>query len=302
MQSATEQNSQSDAPEPKKDKGQGQSLGQRWLTAVIAIPIVLAWVWFGGWVAFAGALLIVLLCIYELHNMMLHAGYRPLIVVSLGLSVLFLVAAMLPQQQRLLLLECGIGLALLVSFPLLFFRKKLDGALVDWSLTLAIAIYVGWPMSIFLLLRGGGTSGIHGSQVFLPPGAWWLLMVLCGTWGFDAAAFFAGRYFGRHKLAPSISPGKTWEGVLGGIVIAITAGLLFVFRPLNVPWYLAIVLGILLGVADVLGDLAESLIKRQTQVKDSGQLMRGHGGMLDRMDSLLFAVIVVYVFSQLIGG
>jgi phosphatidate cytidylyltransferase len=137
--------------------------------------------------------------------------------------------------------------------------------------------------------------------VFLPRGAWWVLLVLLGVWGFDTAAFFTGRYFGRHKLAPHISPGKTWEGVIGGLVLSIAAGLLITVKPLGIPWYLAGGIGILLGIAAVVGDLAESFIKRQTQVKDSGQMMPGHGGLLDRLDSLLFAVIVVYLFAQLVG-
>jgi phosphatidate cytidylyltransferase len=128
-----------------------------------------------------------------------------------------------------------------------------------------------------------------------------VLFTLLGVWGFDAAAFFTGRYFGRHKLAPRISPSKTWEGVIGGLILSILAGLLLTVKPLGILWYLAIVLGILLGIAAVLGDLAESLIKRQTHVKDSGQIMPGHGGMLDRMDSLIFAVIVVYLFAKMIG-
>ncbi|OLE31964.1 MAG: hypothetical protein AUG45_11495 [Ktedonobacter sp. 13_1_20CM_3_54_15] len=235
--------------------------------------------------------------------MMLHSGHRPLIVVSLGLSVLFLVAAMFPTE-RLLLLQIGLGAAVVVSLPWLFFRKKLDGALVDWALTLSFSIYLGWPMSFFLLLRGyeaGRIPGANGAWFYLPSGAWWVLVVLLGTWGFDAAAFFTGHYFGRHKLAPSISPAKTWEGGFGGMVLSIVASLLITVIPLGVPWYLAIVLGILIGVAAVLGDLAESLIKRQTNVKDSGNIMPGHGGMLDRIDSLLFVVIVVYVFSQFVG-
>lgn len=280
------------------------SVALRWLTALIAMPIALAFVWFGGWFAFAAILLIVLMGTLELHNMLLHAGYHPLIFISFGLSVLFLVAAMLPAQ-RSLLLEIGLGGSLLVSFSWLFFRKKLDGAMIDWALTLAGSIYLGWPMSFFLLLRGYDAGILHtssGAWFVLPRGAWWVLMVLLGVWGFDGAAFFAGRYFGRHKLAPNISPGKTWEGVAGGLILSIVAGLIFTVKPLGLPWYLAVVLGLLLGAAAVLGDLAESLIKRQTRVKDSGQIMPGHGGMLDRIDSLLFAVIVVYVFARLVGN
>ncbi len=291
MQPVSEQQVQTNVSE-KASRQWTRSVGQRVITSVIAIPIVLAFVWLGGWWGFAAVTIVVILGIYELHSMMLHEGYHPLMLISLALSILFLVAAMLPQQ-RLLLLELGLSIALLITFPLLFFRKKLEGAMVDWSLTLAIAIYLGWPLSLLPLLRG--------FQVGVSNGFWWILTVLLGVWGFDTGAFFAGHFFGRHKLAPNISPGKTWEGVVGGLIISIAAALLFTTWPLGVPWYLSIVLGILIGVAATLGDLAESLIKRQTHVKESGQFMPGHGGILDRIDSLLFAIIVVFVFVQLIG-
>src|SRR5947207_8463450 len=276
-----------------KDSRQwNRSVGQRVITAVIAIPVVLAFVWLSGWWGFAVAFLAVILSVYELHNMMVHEGYHPIIWMSFALSILFLLAAMFPQQ-RLILLEVGLSAALLITLPLLFVRKKLDGAMVDWSLTLAIPVYLGWPMSVFLLLRG-----FQGGII---PGFWWVLTVVLGVWGFDSGAFFAGHFFGKHKLAPTISPAKTWEGVAGGLVFSIAAALLFTTWPFGCRWYLAILLGILICVAATLGVLAESLIKRQTHVKDSGQFMPGHGGLLDRIDSLLFAVIVVFIFAQLVG-
>jgi phosphatidate cytidylyltransferase len=291
VQPVSHQEAQTVAAE-KAEKQWYRSLGQRSLTALVGIPVVLACVWLGGWWGFAACALIAVLGAYEVERMMLHEGYHPLIGISLALSLLFLIAAMLPLQ-RPLLLEAGLALALLVTFPMLFFRKKLEGAMVDWSLTLAIAIYLGWPLSLIPLLRG--------YQIGFSSGLWWLLTLLVGVWGFDTGAFFAGHFFGRHKLAPSISPGKTWEGVIGGLVFSVAAALLFTVRPLGVSWYLAILLGLLVGVAATLGDLAESLIKRQTHVKDSGMIMPGHGGILDRIDSLLFAVIVVYFFAQFVG-
>ena len=295
MQSTTEQDSEPEASQ--KVSGQWyRSVGLRVVTSVILIPIVLVFVWLGGWWAFAAALIVVALGTYELHMMMLHSGYHPLLLVSLGLSTLFLVSAMLSSlQMRLLLLEVGFGVGLLISFLWLFFRKDLDGVLVDWALTLSFSIYLGWPMNLLLLLRGSQVSWP------LPRGAWWVLAALIGVWSFDTAAFFAGRYFGRHKLAPGISPAKTWEGALGGLVFSITVSLLVTVGPLGVSWYMAVLLGILIGIAAVLGDLAESLIKRQTHVKDSGQIMPGHGGILDRIDSMLFVLIAVYLFAQFIG-
>jgi phosphatidate cytidylyltransferase len=302
LQGASKQKRESELPEPEKAKQQSQSVGQRWLTALIAMPIVLIFVWLGGWFAFVAILVIVVLGTLEFRHMLLNIGYHPLIWVSFGLSVLLLISAMLPPQYRLLLIETGMGSALLLSFLLLLLRKQLDGTLIDWALTLAIPIYLGWPMSSLLILRGYDPGIIHfgtAQWVTVPAGIWWLLVILLGVWGFDGAAFFSGRYFGRHKLAPMISPAKTWEGVAGGLALSIIACLVLTVVPLHVPWYLAILLGVLIGGAATLGDLAESLIKRQTHVKDSGQIMPGHGGMLDRIDSILFAAIIVYIFVQL---
>jgi phosphatidate cytidylyltransferase len=304
LQGAGEQkNEAGNQQAPGNTSKSSQSVGLRWLTAAIAIPIVLLFVWFGGWVAFAGAVLVVVICTHEMQHMLVNAGYHPSIWISFGLSFLFLVAAMFPVQ-RLLLLELGLAVSLLISFPWLFLRKNLDGAIVDWALTLAISVYLGWSMSCFLLIRGYEIATIRFAPsftIYFPRSLWWVLTIFLGVWGFDSAAFFSGRYLGCRKLAPHISPGKTWEGVFGGLVLSIIAALLCSVIPLGVPWYLAIVLGVLIGIFAVLGDLAESLIKRQTHVKDSGQFMPGHGGLLDRIDSLLFAVIIVYIFAQLVG-
>src|SRR4051812_18894494 len=206
VQQASEQNQQINEPE-KASRQWSRSVGLRVLTAVVGLPIVFGLVWMGGWWVFAGATLAVMLGTYELYTMMLHAGHRPLILVSFALSLLFMIAAMLPQQ-RLLLLEIGVSATLLISFPLLFLRKRLEGALLDWSLTIAIALYLGWPLSLLPLLRG--------SEIGVSEGFWWLFTLFGGVWGFDTGAFFAGHFFGRHKLAPRISPAKSWEGVAGG--------------------------------------------------------------------------------------
>jgi phosphatidate cytidylyltransferase len=155
VQKASEQDKQKDGHERNEEEAEKQwsrSVVLRSLTAAVAIPIVLVALWLGGWGAFAVGALASGLSIYELHVMMVHEGYRPVILVSFGLAALFLVAALFPQY-RLPLLGIGISAALLLSFSTILFRKKLEGAILDWSLTLAIAFYVGWPMSFLLLLR-----------------------------------------------------------------------------------------------------------------------------------------------------
>lgn len=285
---------QSAPPQPAANPDPGaanrqwrRSLLLRVLTAVIAIPTILILLWFGGWVVFGAIAVIIGWASYEMHRMLTGSGKQPLSLFSLALSLDFLVAAILPAW-RLPIIEGGITLLLLLSLTwLLLARKTLDGSLVDWALTMAVPLYIGWPLSFFQLLRG--------NQAGFSTGFWWVFVVLVGGWVFDSAAFFAGRFFGQHKLATLVSPSKTWEGVIGGVIGAVAVTLLTT-RPLNIPFYHAIILGLLISIASQIGDLAESLIKRQTHVKDSSHLIPGHGGILDRIDSLLFVVMVVYLY------
>jgi phosphatidate cytidylyltransferase len=277
-------------PDPGAASSQWRhSLLLRVLTAIPLIAIVLGALLAGGWFVFGVIAVIIVLASFEMHRLLTGIGMRPLSLFSLALSFDFLIAAILPAW-RTPLIEGGISLLLLVSFTwLMLMRKTLDGSLVDWAVTMAVPFYIGWPLSLFMRLRGnpGGLSA----------GFWWVLVVLLGVWAFDSAAFFTGRFLGRHKLATLVSPSKTWEGVIGGIIGGVVATLITT-RFLNIPFYHAIILGLLISVSGQVGDLAESLIKRQTHVKDSSHLIPGHGGVLDRIDSQLFAVVVVYLYAS----
>jgi phosphatidate cytidylyltransferase len=283
-----------------------QSLSRRLITAGIAIPVVLAMVWFGGWVTFTGALLIMGLGIYELDQMFRKIGAQPLTTFAFLVGTALLVGALFPTL-RTLMQELTITALVLGSLSWLLLRRQAGSALMDWALTLVMSLYLAWPLSYLMTLRGkdvayaltsNGLAQTAGTMHF-----WWLLVVFFGVWAFDSAAFFAGRFFGNHKLAPSVSPSKTWEGVIGGTLFAVAAAYVFT-RPIapSVAWYHAIALGLLISFAATIGDLAESLIKRQADVKDSGSFFWGHGGVLDRIDSLLFGGVVVYFYALLIIG
>lgn len=281
------------------------SVGRRFLTAGIAIPVVLTLIWFGGWVTFAGALLILGLGIYELYVMFHKIGNDPLPTFSFIVGTALLAGGLFPTW-RTTIMEITITALVLGSLSWLLIRRHQTGsALVDWALTLVMALYLGWPLSYLMALRGvdpayaftsHGLATTSGTQHF-----WWILVVFFGAWAFDSAAFFAGRFFGNHLLAPSISPKKTWEGVIGGVLLATAAVYVFTL-PIagGVAWYHIIALGLLISFAATIGDLAESLIKRQADMKDSGTFFWGHGGVLDRIDSLLFVGVVVYFYVVLV--
>jgi phosphatidate cytidylyltransferase len=163
--------------------------------------------------------------------------------------------------------------------------RGLNDTLVDWAYTAAGAFYMGWTLSLFLVLREE-TKGFE-----------WVLVVLLGTFATDTGAFFTGRVLGRRPLAPRISPGKTWEGAIGGFLFgAGTVLALTTWLELPISTWEGAALGALVGVSAQAGDLVESMIKRASGVKDSGRLIPGHGGTLDRLDSVVFVIVVVYHF------
>ncbi|GKX55331.1 phosphatidate cytidylyltransferase [Leminorella grimontii] len=142
----------------------------------------------------------------------------------------------------------------------------------------------------------------HGLQENAYTGAWWLLYVMVLVWGADSGAYAFGRLFGKHKLAPKVSPGKTLEGLIGGLVTsALIAWLFSLFVPLHISLNTLLICSVLAVLASVLGDLTESMFKRESGIKDSSQLIPGHGGVLDRIDSLtaaipVFACLIFLIF------
>lgn len=279
------------------------NLRQRVLTAAVVIPVMLAVTWLGGWVAFVAAVAVALVGTWELRAMFARQGWHPLVILSAAASMNFLAAAMLPAQRDLLL-GAGISTLVVTAFVwLMVTRPAIERTLVEWALTLAIPFYLGWALAFVLLLRGSAIG-------YQTRGFWWLLLLLLAVWANDSAALLTGHAFGRHQLAPRLSPHKTWEGVAGGLVCAVLAVLavtavadLALPPPLRlaIPWYQALLLGGLIALAATVGDLAKSLLKRGTGVKDSGTVFPGHGGMLDRADSTLFAVYVVYLYALITG-
>jgi phosphatidate cytidylyltransferase len=263
-------------------------LSKRIITSVCAIPILILAVWFTQ-PEFPFPLLTVLaaiwglLAVYEFYRLTGVSKNKPLAVFGAVWALLFIVQPHLDYAYRLPIL---ISAGLMLSLILLIFLPVKEGVFHQWAWMLGGTLYIGWLMGLLVSLR-------------LNAGRDWLYLVFFATFASDIAAYFIGKAFGRHKLAPAISPGKTWEGTIAGVCGAVIISLLFTLNsPLQLPFNLiqAAALGIIISVLGQLGDLAESLLKRNTGVKDSGTFMPGHGGILDRMDSIVFAGAVVYLY------
>lgn len=251
----------------------------RLLSAAVGLPLVLAAAWAGGpWLAGLVAL-VACVAIIEWLRLARLAGHLPLTAIGLLLTLALVVNGLFAARFTLPIVAAGLFAALVWQLA----RRDLRGAVGDLGVTMAGALYCGGLLSYALLLRE------------VEEGRGWLLFALLTTFATDTAAFFVGRALGRHRWWPSVSPGKTWEGVAGGLVgVAGAAALLQLWLDLPAPWIVVLALGLAVGAVSQVGDLAESLLKRSAGVKDAGSLIPGHGGVLDRLDSIVFSLAVVY--------
>ncbi len=193
------------------------------------------------------------------------------------------------QYSPHLLLGAGVVLAL----PWLLLDRNRRAAPAGWAYTVGGPACLGFLLAHSLMLReldGGADSSRD-----------WLIFAVLVTFATDTGAYFTGKGMGRHAMAPSISPNKTWEGAIGGFIWAVgTASALGALLSLSVPVWQAALVGAAIGVVAQLGDLAESRVKRASGVKDAGGIVPGHGGVLDRLDSIVFSLPLVYYLVALV--
>lgn len=271
-------------------------LKKRVITSLCGIPVLIATIWFDEplpWFTILAAIWGILAA-YEFYRLV-TTNKAPLFT-SFGLVVILLLIISRDSDLRAIIepdfninLIAPLLLIIAVIIPPLwsYIKKQTDKLLASWAWTLAGILYIGWLLGYLVSLRG------------LDDGRNWVFFTLFTTFAFDTTAFFVGRAIGKHHLAPRISPGKTWEGTIGGTIGAVIASLLFLLPTplmLEMHWGHAISLGLLVSIFGQLGDLTESYFKRKMGVKDSGSLIPGHGGVLDRMDSIVFAGAVVYYY------
>jgi phosphatidate cytidylyltransferase len=275
----------------------------RTAVAAVGIPIAVGAMYLGGWVLAALLALCAVLAARELFRMAELKRAFPLGIVGLlGAASLIALAAIEPERGiDTPLLTAGVVVIVLAALTASIWQRGVTGEpLLSVAVTIMGAVYPSLLMfALFLREIPGRESALHGTAILLFP------VVL--TWLSDTFAYFAGRMWGKKKLIPKVSPGKTVAGSVGAIIGTPLSAVGYALLLHRFPsWQMgiaeAVVFGILVSIAAQVGDLGESLLKRDVGVKDSGKLLPGHGGALDRFDSLFFTLPLGYAFFVLVVG
>lgn len=258
---------------------------RRIIAGLIALVPVLSALWFGGiWWSLL-VLVVTSLGAYEYFLLVEKGGYKP----ARWFGFAWALALLLSHWPALPL---STSLVLTAGFIAIFIRLLYEPQqpFRNWIVTVAGGSYLGLMMGQALALR------------LLPGGLWWMLLGLAITMINDTAAYFVGVTIGCHKIWPTLSPKKSWEGTIGGWVAAAATGAALAFwTSLPMSVWLGALVGLSGGILALFGDLSISMLKRQIGVKDSGTFLPGHGGMLDRLDSILFVLPFVYQVALLLG-
>jgi phosphatidate cytidylyltransferase len=280
-------------------------LGPRLLTAAVGIPLLIAVLWAGQpWLAVLVGV-VSLLAAVEAGDLLARAGHAPAqgLVALFGVAAVAVAAAASPELGRLEPALLAVGwLVLLVVVAMAASLRSPDGQAVvrGWVGTVAGASYVAMLAFLLLIsLTPPPESATGPLAEWLDAGRVWLLIVVLTVFAYDSAAYAVGRAYGRGRFFNHISPNKTWSGAIGGTVAAVAAGAALgalVGRPLEGAG-----LGALVGFAAPVGDLTESALKRAAQVKDSGRLFPGHGGMLDRVDAFVVVAPLAWLYLVVVG-
>ncbi len=260
-------------------------LAERILAAFLLAALGAPAVWLGGYVYFFVIAVCVSLAAWEYSGMFRGMAFRPAMPLIVGGTWLLLgTRVYFPSYAAPALTALAL---VAMTWHLCTYERGYPSAATDFALTLGGIVYFGWIGAYLIELR------------FLPDGLWWFLLILPSVWISDSVAYFVGRRWGKTPLAPRLSPRKTWEGYWAGVLAGTLAGaglawFMRHFALLNVAWWQGGAIGLILSILVTLGDLGESMFKRQAGLKDSSNLIPGHGGFFDRIDGWLWAAAIGY--------
>ena len=270
-------------------------LAQRVATALVAVPLLVVVLFLGRWALAVVVLGLALLAGVETFRLLRQAGYPALAGLGTTLGALLVLDGALfsaGEGKGLLIIVTGVIVAAIGAL----LRTDPREGMATWLTTVFGGLYVGL-LGFLLRIAGADVAGDPGAALggVLDAGRWWLVVAVLGVWAYDTGAYFTGRAIGGPRFLTSISPSKTWAGAVGGLLVATAVVALLLAGLGRLPGE-ALLLGPLIAIAAQAGDLAESMLKRAAGAKESGTLFPGHGGILNRVDSLLFAGPVVYLY------
>ena len=256
---------------------------KRLLTVLVLGAIGIPATIYGGIYFWLMMALFLTVAAWEYVNLMRGSKFQPAMLISVGGVLGILIA-----RTRYPAYESAVFTFLVLSamaYHLVAFERGRDEAAGDFATTVASLVYMGWIGSYLVKLRE------------LPNGLGWFFLVLPIVWLADSGAYLIGKNFGKHKLSPRLSPKKTWEGYWGGVLFGVLGSVLFAWlwrESLPITLLEGALLGLVLSMLTTLGDLGESMIKRQSGIKDSSHILPGHGGIFDRIDTWIWAAALGY--------
>lgn len=259
---------------------------QRILTALVGIPIVLLCIYYGGISFFLMFFAVITFAVSEYFN--ICKKYNPLNILGTILAILFYLSLYFNFYTKELII-----ISVILIFFILMTKNKITGLTASIAITCFGIFFIPWALYHMVLIRDIPEYGIK-----------YIIFLFINIWLLDTGAYFIGKKFGKHKLAKNISPKKTIEGAVAGVISAIIVSLLcrFIFMQDIISINEAILFAVVISFIGQFSDLAESVFKRDADIKDSGNILPGHGGMLDRFDSYLFAAPIFYYLINLIKG
>jgi len=264
----------------------------RIITAIVGIPVVVGMTYLGGTAFTVMVAIIALAAQFEFYTLQKKTGFAPSVIPGLVAGLIILLPVVSPLAKSLLIL-----VVLWVLIDLLSVRGA-TAPVSRLAATIAGVVYPVWLFSFLTPIRSGLEMSFDATVAFRIT-----MMLFSIIWATDTAAYYTGKSLGKHKLAPSISPKKTWEGSIGGIMGALVAVLIFKTVWLAfLTWMDVAALALIGGVVSQIGDLVESRFKRSAGVKDSAGLLPGHGGFLDRFDGMILSFPVYYLYFVHVAG
>ena len=274
----------------------------RFISGLVGIPLLIIFVFVGEGIPFILSVAVLsVIGLYEFYRGVRETGAEPQEWVGLASAFLFLLAARHPFHEAAFSLPGVLTLFVIATLTIELIQEN-RAPIKNLGTTFLGVAYVGWLFSYLVAIRSiDGVFHVRDVPWAIPVGAWFVLYVAFTSWAMDTGGYLVGRKWGKHKLVPKVSPNKSWEGLFAGFASTILVSLLMGL-PMGIPWYTNLFLGLGIGVASLVGDLAESSIKRDIGIKDFGSILPGHGGILDRFDGLLFAAPFFYYYMTLVLG